>query len=308
MSSFACGKFARAMKVRKRFCVKSNSLVNSSKISSSVSMFLRQWKRSDSVKVCHPSTARHFCDGNFQDSIYPVLAIAQCFGVMPVRNISSRNALDLKFTWKSFRYIFAVFVTMSCALEAVSTIVWTFSTRVEFGKLVILVYYITNFLSLYCFLRLARTWPNLMMRWHDVEMSLPQIEKKSKRRELLVRMRKTAAFILAMSAVEHILSIVSSVLVVSDCPRIQNLVKAYYVRNFPQVFSFFEYSHVLGFYVKFIHITSTFVWSFADLFIMMISCGLSAKFKQVNEQLLLDKGKVICRSLLKAYRALFPFE
>lgn len=291
VTSSACGKFA--MKVRSRFCVKSNGLVSKMKLSSFVSTFLRQWRRSEAIVAFHRPTANHFSDGSFQESIYPVMAIAQCFGVMPVLNISSKNPSDLQFAWKSFRYFFAVFVALSCGLEAVSTITWTFCTRMEFGKMVILVYYITNFLSFFCFLRLARTWPNLMMQWRNVERSLPQIASKSKRRQLLVSIRRTAAIILALSAVEHILSIASCVIKVLDCPKIQNILKAYYVRSFPQVFRFFQYSHVLGVYVKFIHVTSTFVWSFADLFIMMISCGLSALFKQVNERLLLDKGKVI---------------
>lgn len=253
---------------------------------------IKQWKLSENVRFFKQTLSQNFCDGSFHKSIYPIIVLAQCFGVMPVHNVSSKCPSALSFRWKSFRYMFAVFITISCGFEAVSTIVWTFRTRIEFGKLVILVYYITNFMSFFCFLKLAKIWPSLMMKWHDVEKRLPQMEKEKDRREMSVRIRKTAAIILTLSAIEHLLSIVSSVAVVLDCPRIRNILKAYYVHNFPQVFSFVSYSHVLGVYVKFIHVTSTFVWSYTDLFIMMISCGLSAKFKQINELMLVDKGKV----------------
>lgn len=285
------------MKVKKKFCVKTNGLTKGStktRFSSGIADIIRplqQWRVSGNVKFL-PHELKHFCDENFHRAIYPVMVIAQFFGTMPVQNVSCKCPSGLKYTWKSFRYIFAVFVMMSCGVEAVLTIIWTFRTHIEFGKMVILVYYITNFLSFLCFLRLAKVWPDLMMRWHDVEKNLPQMETEKEKFVMCRRIRRTAIVILTLSAMEHILSIVSSIAVVFDCPRIQNIYKAYYVHNFPQVFTFFGFSHVLGVYVKFIHVTSTFVWSYADLFIMMISCGLSAKFRQINERMLKDKGKV----------------
>lgn len=113
---------------------------------------------------------------------------------------------------------------------------------------------------------------------------------------LRIRMRFTAFVILSLSMIEHILSIVSAVTQVVNCPRIKSIYRAYYVKSFPQVFSLFSYSTILGTYIKFIHVTATFVWSFTDLFIMMISCGLSVKFKLINDRMLEDKGKVSERS------------
>lgn len=288
------------MKTKKRFCAKTNGLVNNTRkqnLSSGISRLLKpikQWRLSENVNFFQQetSTTKCVCDGSFHKSIYPIMIIAQCFGVMPVRNVTYKCPKDLKFTWKSFRYLFAVFVMISCGMEALSTIVWIFRTHVEFGKMVIVVYYVTNFMSFVCFLNLARVWPSLMIKWHEVERSLPQVENEKDKRRMSVKIRKTAAVILTLSAIEHILSIVSSVWAVLDCPKIKNIMQAYYVHNFPQVFTFFGYSHVLGFYVKFIHVTSTFVWSYADLFIMMISCGLSEKFKQINELMMKEKGKV----------------
>lgn len=285
------------MKVKKRFCAPINLVKGSkkSRLPSGIALIMRpiqQLRFSDNVTFLQQATPKFDDQSSFHRAIYPVMFIAQCFGVMPVINISSKSPMDLVFTWKSFRLVFALIVMISCGFEAVSTIAWTFRTRIEFGKMVILVYYITNFLSFYCFLRLARAWPELMMRWHEVEKKLQRIETVSEKHEMTVRIRRTAFVILTLSAIEHILSIVSSVAIVLDCPKIKNIMEAYYVHNFPQVFSFVKYSHMIGGYVKFIHITSTFVWSYADLFIMMISCGLSAKLKQINARMLEDKGKV----------------
>jgi gustatory receptor len=244
------------------------------------------------VKLFKPSSEKHSCEGSFHNAIFPIATLAMFFGVMPINNVSSKCPLQLTFIWKSFRFTFAVFVMLSCGLEAVLAVAWTFTTHIEFGKMVILVYYITNFMSFFCFLKLSATWPTLMTKWHEVETKLPQMKTRKETFAMSRSIRKTAAIILTLSAIEHILSIVSSVAVVVDCPLIKNILQAYYVHNFPQVFSFFGYSHVFGIYVKFIHITSTFVWSYADLFIMMVSCGLAAKFKQINDRLFEDKGKV----------------
>ena len=285
------------MKARKIFCGKSNKVVTAKKVrlSSDISELMKPvklWKSSGSVQFIPKEELKGDCGGSFHQAVYPLTLIAQCFGVMPINKISAKCPSSLHFTWKSFRFAFAIFVMISCGLESVLAISWTFSTRVEFGKMVILMFYVTNFLSFYCFLRLAKDWPGLMKEWHEVEKRLPQTEKKTEKFAMSRRIRKTAAIILTMSAVEHVLSIISCVAVVLDCPRIQNIFKAYFVHNFPQVFKFFKYSHILGVYVKFIHFTSTFVWSYADLFIMVVSQGLSAKFKQINERMLKDKGKV----------------
>lgn len=53
----------------------------------------------------------HF-EGTFRKAIWPVLAIAQLHGVMPIHGISSESLSDLHFKWKSFRTIYAVIATM----------------------------------------------------------------------------------------------------------------------------------------------------------------------------------------------------
>lgn len=290
------------MKIKKRFCAQRNGLVNAPKkskfgLAAAVLRPLKKLKASGITAMMQqtspPSTAsKCFCTGSFHKSIYPVVALAQFFGVMPLHNIGASCPKSVKYTRRSFRFAFSVFVMLSCGFEAISAVIWTFKTHIEFGKMVILVYYVTNALSFLCFLRLAKTWPFLMKMWHDVENSLPNGGNEEAKRAMCKRIRKTAAIILLLSATEHILSIMSSVILVTDCPNIKSILKAYYVHNFPQVFSFVKYSHFLGFYVKFVHITSTFVWSYTDLFIMMISCGLSAMFKQINDRMQRDKGKV----------------
>lgn len=46
-------------------------------------------------------------DGSFHEAIGSVLALAQCFGIMPVVGIKSKTASHLAFQWKSARSIYS---------------------------------------------------------------------------------------------------------------------------------------------------------------------------------------------------------
>lgn len=283
------------MKFKRQLCAKSILFKRSKKapINPEIPITgIKRWQLSDGIKNLQLKSNKMTIDGSFHNAIKPALVIGQFFGGMPVTNVTSKYPSSLKFTWKSLRSVYAVFVTLSVGWEALLTLYWTFSRHLEFGKMVYLVFYVTNFMSFFCFFILATKWPDLMMLWHDVEKKFPPYRSKSERCRLRVRMRNIVAIILIMSLIEHILSIISAVAIVVDCPRIKNITKAYYVKSFPQVFSFLPYSTAFGIYIKFIHVTATFIWTFTDLFIMMISCGLSEKFKLINERMLEDKGKV----------------
>lgn len=90
---------------------------------------------------------------------------------------------------------------------------------------------------------------------------------------------------------EHLLSIIVGAHGANNCPSIRDPIKAFLISNYPQVFLVFNYSGMLGFITKFFNVISTFLWSFSDLFVIIVSIGLSSKLHQINEDLLKVKGK-----------------
>jgi gustatory receptor len=288
---------ARVMKTKKQFCPKTNVFKRKKLHAAAselpvVAVKVRGWRFIDNVKSLQQKTSSSSLEESFHNAIKPVLVIAQLFGVLPVTNVMDVHPVSLQFVWKSVRFFWSLITTISCGLMMLLTCYWTFSKRVEFGKMVPLMFYLTNFMSFFCFLLLAREWPALMRLWNDMEKKLPQPRTTSEKQNLRIKIRSTAAIILTLSLIEHLLSMVSSFALVIDCPRINNIMKAYYVKSFPQVFNYFPYSVAFSVYIKLIHVTSTFIWTFTDLFIMMVSCGLSEKFKLINERMLEEKGKV----------------
>lgn len=90
---------------------------------------------------------------------------------------------------------------------------------------------------------------------------------------------------------EHLLSITVGAHGANNCPTIKDPVKAFYVRNYPQVWLIFTYSGWLASLIKFFNIILTFAWSYTDLFVIIISIGLTSKFEQLNDELRKMKGK-----------------
>lgn len=72
----------------------------------------------------------------------------------------------------------------------------------------------------------------------------------------------------------------------------------------PELFSLVEYSTWLAIIGKFLNVASTFAWNYMDLFVMLISLGLSSRFKQINVDLQRVKGTVILVFFLYEYSIL----
>lgn len=65
----------------------------------------------------------------------------------------------------------------------------------------------------------------------------------------------------AIFVVEHLLSITLGINSANNCPLIRDPIQAYFIQNFPQVFSVFKYSGPLALFFKFMNISGTVVWS-----------------------------------------------
>lgn len=100
-------------------------------------------------------------------------------------------------------------------------------------------------------------------------------------------------FYLFISVVEHILNIISIVYYSTNCLNQKEPVKEFFKVQLSQLFTFVAYSGWVAFFGKIVNIIATFSWSYSDLFVMMISVGISTRFKQINEDLQRIRGEVL---------------
>ncbi|XP_053691099.1 gustatory receptor for sugar taste 64f-like [Sabethes cyaneus] len=228
-------------------------------------------------------------DGTFHDAVAGLLVVAQFFAVMPVCGITVKNPKALNFTWTSKRIIYTYLVCFGTAFFVGNAIVRFFMRSFNFTRMTVVFFYTYNLYGLYCFIQVAQKWPTLMCKWHQAEQLLPQSSNILERGVLAKRIKIMAMSTLTMSLSEHLLSIIAAVYYTPNCPAIPDPLDKYFQTNFLFIFHYFHYYKISGFLVKFINGISTFVWSYIDLFVVVISIGLSHTFERINEYLMKHK-------------------
>ncbi|KAJ6635417.1 Gustatory receptor for sugar taste 64f, partial [Pseudolycoriella hygida] len=224
----------------------------------------------------------------FYEAIGSILALAQFFAIMPVRGVRLKSAKDLSFTWRSYRTIYSCVVFVMMALNAVHATFWLFNEEITFIRMVQVIFYVSNAYSMVCFAKLAMNWPELMQSWENVEKNLPLLSKPTRNKGQLAR--------------EHLLSTAAIFAKHQTCRSIEDPLKKVIVTQLPHVFVYYRYSVIKGLIAKAINILATFIWSYTDLFLMLISVGLSSLFKQINDSLIFHKNKVMPKSFWAEHR------
>lgn len=95
------------------------------------------------------------------------------------------------------------------------------------------------------------------------------------------------------NSVEHMLSIISDIYYSHLCdPNQEDPIKNYFSSELKPLFMYLEFRPEIAIFGKFVNICTTFLWSYMDLFVMLIGVGLSSRFRQINECLMSHKGEV----------------
>lgn len=161
-----------------------------------------------------------------------------------------------------------------------------------------------------CFAKLASKWPELMRSWEEVEKSLPSLNMSvTTKGQLAYKIKMISSTVMVMSLCnedtkrplvfltnffsgEHLLSITAEFTKHTSCRSIEDPVKRLIIAQLPHVFSCTNYNTTKGLIAKIINIIATFMWNYTDLFLMIISVGLSSLFNRINDSLMLNKNKV----------------
>lgn len=111
---------------------------------------------------------------SFQKSISRTLVFGQMLCLMPISGVTSGDAIDLKFKWKSFRFIYCVVLTFIAFLLLLSFFVWmVIHDEFSLDNFNILVIYFTHIVTILMFFKLGKKWPKLVTTWTELERSFP---------------------------------------------------------------------------------------------------------------------------------------
>lgn len=154
------------------------------------------------------------------------------------------------------------------------------------GKSIIeIIFYLLCCSSAVLMFEISMKWKMLMVKWMKTETIFGgKVYRLPKTRWSLRRRLMAMTFVyLGLSFTESGLYIASQVNQLSNlmetCNRTSDdFVKLYISRHFHFIFAFlpFKYNHFLGFLFEYINFLFSFYWNFLDLFIILISLGISA--------------------------------
>ncbi|XP_063705920.1 gustatory receptor for sugar taste 64a-like [Culicoides brevitarsis] len=236
---------------------------------------------------------------SFHRAIYPTLLVAQIFGVFPVLGISASNCSHLRFQWFSFRAIYSAFFICFCIFMACSEMYRIHRSDAvdpnytNAKSLAGLVFYMVNSCATIIFFYIATRWKKLMMHWEKNE-SVFQRRPYCTGVGMSLRKKITIAGSIVFLAgfVEHCLaksqSFYSWDYESRYCNNSYHGTLHYYAnRDFyaALVLVLPFYHPILGILFYLGSFMMTFTWTFIDFFIIVISLGISERFRQFNDYL-----------------------
>uniref|UniRef100_A0A182G0C2 Gustatory receptor n=2 Tax=Anopheles albimanus TaxID=7167 RepID=A0A182G0C2_ANOAL len=228
-------------------------------------------------------------DGTFHEAVRGILTLAQLFSVMPVCGIHSKDPRKLRLSYTSFRAFYAYFCALGISFLTAMSVFFFASKRYNFQKMVTAFFYCYNLYGMYRFWKLAKSWPGLMVKWTHVDDSLPTQRNEFDRAILAHRIKVCSILVMTLSLSEHLLSIVAAVHFSNNCPAVHDPYEAFFKSNFAFVYYYFRYSALRGFLTKFFNVICNYIWSYVDLFVIVVSMGLSHSFRRMNHYLLQHK-------------------
>lgn len=97
------------------------------------------------------------------------------------------------------------------------------------------------------------------------------------------------ALVLILSTLEHVLSLLTMISFVEQCAHTSNFTYEIFARQFQPLQPTIHNYIPKAFFGRFVLTVSTFLWSYSDLFIILISVALSGQMKCYNRYLELIK-------------------
>ncbi|XP_044750456.1 uncharacterized protein LOC123310843 [Coccinella septempunctata] len=220
-------------------------------------------------------------DDNFCNQFAFFVTIGQCVGLMPVKKVDKNGRYDFPFEWYSIRIIYSIVNVLSSFVLGVFCIIDFSVHGFQLDRTGTLMFYVMNFFGALTFINISRYWSYIMDEWTQTEIILKCYkEVKNFRRRLVI----TSAVVIILATAEHLLFILNDISKTSVCRRVDNnRIEEYFNVAHPQVFRLVTFSYWSAFLVKLANIISTVTWNYTDSFIILISCGLAVRFKQIAE-------------------------
>ncbi|XP_015369416.1 PREDICTED: gustatory receptor for sugar taste 64f-like isoform X3 [Diuraphis noxia] len=224
-------------------------------------------------------------------AITPVLILAQMCALLPVQGIRGKNTSYLVFNWFSWPVIY-VFIIIAASLLILSfSLIKIYMTGLTYYSTGEIMFFGSSLVIYILFIHLAREWPKVMKKWELTEREMRQFGYPSK---TALKFKILTSIIMVLAIVEHSASVLTGIMKAIPCSTGGlDIFRAYFSMSFRQVFTLINYSLIIAIPLGFLNLMLACAWNYMDLFIIILACALSDKFKQLNQKLVSVKGKVL---------------
>lgn len=118
---------------------------------------------------------------------------------MPVSGVRGKSPKKLKFKKFSIRFVLCIAYIVGLCWMVFLDILWIYRTEVLFGKIINVMFDFSSLVSIFCFLDLATKWPELMIKWNEVEKFLPKLKYQMDKQKMAYEIKMAAFIILFIS-------------------------------------------------------------------------------------------------------------
>ncbi|KAL5291382.1 Gr64e.2 family protein [Megaselia abdita] len=229
-------------------------------------------------------------DETFHQLMKLFLVIGQCFAALPLSGITSKSANSLVFHMKSFRILYTLVISLASAFMGLLTFYWSTSLTLKFENMVPFIWFSSNTVIMWSFVKLAKKWPKLMTHWEQFEANTA-IRDRQVHLQMKRLITSSSVGIPLLSLLEHLLSLANNVNTATMCKFTKDPMEAYFKQAFPAFYAFFNVNYFNGIFLQILNLFCTFMWNYLDNFIVLISFGLITQFRHFNSYLHSCKGK-----------------
>lgn len=238
---------------------------------------------------------------NSHKSFSKMLILAQVFGFLPAQGILGPDFRSLHFTWKSARVGYTVLTILGATFISGMQLYKIFAKGLDLMEANRFFFNFSGVIAGCLFLNLARNWPVLMKDWGTVELSMLSYgwpAGLNRKLNILLVVFVTMAlsktnspnwflFHVNVLSVEYIL-VQSNKLVLSlECNNSTADAFTYFFGNmsYSHIFTLLDYDVIKGIVLQLINFQLTFIWTYNDLFVMLISTALACRFSQITARI-----------------------
>jgi gustatory receptor len=243
-----------------------------------------------------------FLNKKFQGFFFPfsALLISQLFGFFPYQNLISNDISKIRFKRSSLRYFYSRVLILNSLTHSILNAYKHISTGpLKPSNFNGVIFYASS--TAYCILFHQIDWKYFFVQWSEHENCFLNEKYKHPPSTWTLKQKIHACTLIGffgfiVNQICFFASKTQKVLyVASVCEWTNhNFFQDFVVEHLDHVFNLIPYHPLLGILTELGNFATTFYWNLPDIFIMLVSIGISYRFEQINKRIDYLRGRVAC--------------